>query len=451
MSITKARERVNNLLDDNSFVEIGALVKARSTDFNVNEADAPSDGVVTGYGLINGELVFVYSQDPDVLGGSVGEMHAKKIMNIYEKAIDMGAPIIGLIDSSGFRVQESVDTLEAFGQIYFMQSNAYGFIPQITMLFGECGGALSVLSKLSDFTFMEKSGAKLFVNSPNTITDNKTVDSSSADYQSEIGNVDFVCDESSIYTEVRNLVSIIPSNSSVPAIDVDVTDDLNRGVEIEERLTLPIDTMTATDQIVEALEQLSDDGFVVEVKKDFSEDVVTAFIKLNGGTIGAVANKAEKFTTDGLKKASEFVSTCDSLGIPILTITNSKGFVSTFETEKDGVSEIANLVFAYSNATVPKVNLLVGDAVGSSYMINNSKALGADIVYAWPNAKVSVMDPKKASEVMYGDDSKAAEYDKLQGDIENVASRGYIDSIINPVDTRKYLIGAFEMLYTKEA
>ena len=233
-------------------------------------------------------------------------------------------------------------------------------------------------------------------------------------------------------------------------MDVEVTDDLNRGVDIEERITLPIDAMAATDQIVEALEQLSDDGFVIEVKKDFSEDIVTAFIKLNGATIGAIANKEDKFTTDGLKKASDFVITCDSLGIPILTITNSKGFVSTFETEKDGVSEIANLVFAFSNATVPKVNLLVGDAVGSSYMIMNPKALGADIVYAWPEAKVSVMDSDKASEVMYGDASKAAEYDKLQGDIKNVASRGYIDSVIEPVDTRKYLIGAFEMLYTKE-
>ena len=213
MSNTKARERINNLLDDNSFVEIGALVKARSTDFNVNETETPSDGVVTGYGLINGELVFVYSQDPDVLGGSIGEMHAKKIMNTYDKAIDMGAPIIGLIDSSGFRVQESVDALEAFGQIYFMQSNAYGVVPQITMLFGECGGALSVLSKLSDFTYMEETSAKLFVNSPNTIADNKTVDSSSAKYQAEVGNVDFVLPETEIYTSVRNLISTIPSNS----------------------------------------------------------------------------------------------------------------------------------------------------------------------------------------------------------------------------------------------
>ena len=444
MSNTKARERINNLLDDNSFVEIGALVKARSTDFNVNETETPSDGVVTGYGLINGELVFVYSQDPDVLGGSIGEMHAKKIMNIYDKAIDMGAPIIGLIDSSGFRVQESVDALEAFGQIYFMQSNAYGVVPQITMLFGECGGALSVLSKLSDFTYMEETSAKLFVNSPNTIADNKTVDSSSAKYQAEVGNVDFVLPETEIYTSVRNLISTIPSNSSVPAVDVDVTDDLNRGVDIEEKVSNPIN----------AIKELSDDGFVIEVKKDFSEDIVTAFIKLNGATVGVVANKEfdgqNKFTTDGLKKASDFVITCDSLGLPILTLTNCEGFNSSFETEKDGVSEASNLVFAFSNATVPKVNLIVGKAVGSGYMIMNSKALGADMVYAWPKAKVSVMEPKKAAEVMYGDSSKVSEFDKLQGNIQNVAARGYIDSIIEPIDTRKYLIGAFEMLYTKE-
>ncbi len=332
-------------------------------------------------------------------------------------------------------------TLEAFGQIYFMQSNAYGFIPQITMLFGECGGALSVLAKLSDFTFMEKSNAKLFVNSPNTIAENKTVDSSSAEYQAEVGNVDFVCDEADIYTEARNLVSTIPSNSSVPAVDVEATDDLNRGVDIEDKISNPI----------EAIKELSDDAFVLEVKKDFSDDVVAAFIKLNGATVGVIANKEDKFTTDGLKKASDFAITCDSLGIPILTITNSTGFVSTFETEKDGVSEIGNLVFALSNATVPKVNLIVGDAIGSGYIVMNSKAMGADIAYAWPTARVSVMDPRKASEVMYGDDSKVSEYEKLQGNISNVAARGYIDSIINPVDTRKYLIGAFEMLYTKEA
>ena len=445
MSNTKARERIDNLLDDNSFVEIGALVKARSTDFNIQETDTPSDGVVTGYGLINGELVFVYSQDPDVLGGSIGEMHAKKIMNIYEKAIDMGAPIIGLIDSSGFRVQESVDALEAFGQIYFMQSNAYGIVPQITMLFGECGGALSVLSKLSDFTFMEEKNAKLFVNSPNTIPENKTVDSSSAEYQSKIGNVDFVYPETEIYTEVRNLVSTIPSNSAVPAVDVEATDDLNRPVEIENKIPNPI----------EVIKEISDDAFVIEVKKDFSKDIVTAFMKLNGATVGVVANKEfdgqNKLTTDGLKKASDFVITCDSLGIPILTLTNCEGFDSSFETEKDGVSEASNLVFAFSNATVPKVNLIVGKAVGSGYMVMNSKALGADMVYALPKARVSVMDAKKASEVMFGDESKVDEFDKVQGDINNVAARGYIDTIINPVDARKYLIGAFEMLYTKEA
>ncbi len=445
MSNTKARERIDNLLDDNSFVEIGALVKARSTDFNVNETGTPSDGVVTGYGLINGELVFVYSQDPDVLGGSIGEMHAKKIMNIYEKAIDMGAPIIGLIDSSGFRVQESVDALEAFGQIYFMQSNAYGIVPQITMLFGECGGALSVLAKLSDFTFMEETSAKLFVNSPNTIPENKTVDSSSPEYQSEIGNVDFVYPETEIFTEVRNLVSTIPSNSAVPAVDVEATDDLNRAVEIENKIANPI----------EVIRELSDDEFVIEVKKDFSKDIVTAFMKLNGATIGVVANKEfdgqNKFTTDGLKKASDFVITCDSLGLPILTLTNCEGFDSSFETEKDGVSEASNLVFAFSNATVPKVNLIVGKAIGSGYMIMNSKALGADMVYALPKARVSVMDAKKASEVMYGDSSKTDDFKKLQGSIQNVAARGYIDTIINAVDARKYLIGAFEMLYTKEA
>ena len=240
----------------------------------------------------------------------------------------------------------------------------------------------------------------------------------------------------------------MPSNSSVPAIDEDISDDLNREVAMAESLIVPIDV--ATCDPITALRDLSDDHFVIETRADFSKDIATAFIKLNGATIGVIANKEKKFTTDGLKKASEFVITCDSLGIPILTITNNAGFDTTFETEKDGVTEIANLTVAFANATVPKVNLIVGDATGTGYMVMNPKALGADIVYAWPEAKVSVMDSKRASEVMYGDASKAPEYDKLQGDINKVASRGYIDSIINPVDTRKYLIGAFEMLYTKE-
>lgn len=256
---TSARTRIEALLDDNSFVEIGALVTARSTDFNIKAIDTPSDGVVTGYGLINGRLVYVFSQDSSVLGGSVGEMHAKKISNIYDMALKMGAPVIGLVDSTGLRLQESVDGLEAFGSIYMKQSEASGVIPMVTAIFGNCGGALSVMANLSDFTFMEKDNAALFVNSPNAIDENRkeVCDTSAAKFQSEeAGNVDFVGTESEIISGIINLVSILPSNYEDEVL-ADCTDDLNRAA-------------TGFDSGLEdtklALTAISDDGFVVETK-----------------------------------------------------------------------------------------------------------------------------------------------------------------------------------------
>ena len=210
-----ARQRIESILDDNSFVEIGALVKARSTDFNIKTNDTPSDGVITGYGIVNGKLVYIYSQDASVIGGSVGEMHAKKIVNLYNMAMKTGAPVIGLVDSTGLRLQEAVDGLNAFGEIYLKQAMASGVIPMITAVFGSCGGGLSVVSSMGDFTFMEGEKAELFVNSPNAINENRkeVCDSASAKFQSESGTVDFVGTESEIFEGIRDLVSILPSNN----------------------------------------------------------------------------------------------------------------------------------------------------------------------------------------------------------------------------------------------
>lgn len=463
-----ARQRIENLLDDNSFVEIGAYVKARSTDFNINAKDTPSDGVITGYGVINGNLVYVYSQDSSVLGGSIGEMHAKKIVSLYDLAMKTGAPVIGLIDSTGLRLQESVDGLNAFGQIYMKQSLASGVIPQISAVFGNCGGGLSIVAGLSDFTFMEKNNAQLFVNSPNAIDENRkeVCDSASAQFQSETaGNVDFVGTEDEIIAGIRDLISIIPANNEDIAEDYDCEDDLNRataGIEV------------CFEDAGLALEHISDDGFVVETKKSFTPEMLTAFIKLNGATVGVVANRTKiydeamnvtaefdaKLTAKGCNKAAEFVNFCDAYSIPVLTLTNVNGFKATMCQEKNGAKATSKLVYAFANATVPKVNLIVGDAIGSAYVAMNSKATGADVVYAWPNAKVGMMDAKSAVSIMYADEiaagdatevinSKVAEYEALQGNVMAAAARGYVDSIVEPVDTRKYIIGAFEMLYSK--
>ncbi len=462
---SSSRARIESVLDENSFVEIGALVTARSTDFNIKAIDTPSDGVITGYGLINGRLVYVFSQDSSVLGGSVGEMHAKKIANIYDMALKMGAPVIGLVDSNGLRLQESVDGLEAFGNIYMKQTEASGIIPQITAVFGNCGGALSIMANLSDFTFMESEKAQLFVNSPNAIDENRkeVCDTASAKFQSEeAGNVDFVGTESDIISGIINLVSILPSNYEDEVI-AECTDDLNRAA-------------TGFDAGLEdtklGIQALSDDGFVVEVKENYAPEMLTAFIKLNGATVGVIANRTKvydddmnvvaeyepKLTANGCEKAAEFVYFCDDFSIPVLTLTNATGFKTCKCQEKRGAKATAKLTYAFASATVPKVNVITGEAFGSAYITMNSKATGADMVFALPTAKVGMMDAAAAAKIMYAkeieEDStvigeKTAEYAALQGDITKAASRGYIDNIIEPIDARKYIIGAFEMLYTK--
>jgi acetyl-CoA carboxylase carboxyltransferase component len=464
---TSSRTRIEAILDENSFVEIGALVTARSTDFNIKSIDTPSDGVITGYGLINGRLVYVFSQESSVLGGSVGEMHARKIANLYDMALKMGAPIIGLVDSTGLRLQESVDGLEAFGKIYTKQNEAMGVIPTITAIYGNCGGALSIMANLSDFTFMESEKAKLFVNSPNAINENREeiLNTASAKFQSEeAGNVDFVGTESEIAAGIINLVSILPSNYEDEVI-AECTDDLNRAATGFD---------TGLEDTKLALASISDDGFVVEVKSAYAKEMLTAFIKLNGATIGVVANRTKiydedmnvseefepKLTAKGCDKASEFVFFCDDFGIPVLTLTNATGFKTSKCQEKNGAKAASRLTYAFVGATVPKVNVIIGEAFGSAYITMNSKSIGADIVYALPTAKVGMMEAESAVKIMYAKEieegnaaeviaEKTAEYNALQGDVIKSASRGYIDSIIEPVDARKYIIGAFEMLYTK--
>ena len=337
MSTTsQASQRINALLDENSFVEIGGLVTARATDFNLKQTETPSDGVVTGYGLIDGNLVYVYSQDASVLNGSVGEMHAKKIVNIYELAMKMGAPVIGLIESAGLRLQEATDALNGFGEIYRSQALASGVIPQITAVFGSCGGGLALIPAMTDFAFMEKEKAKLFVNSPNALEGNEIsrCDTSAAAFQSEeTGLVDMAADEASVLAQIRQLVSILPANNSDLAW-TDCTDDLNRAcAQI---------TGCVGDTAI-ALSQIADDGLFVEVKQDYAKDMVAGFIRLNGATIGAVANRTEvcdengevvqKFdaaiSPNGAEKAAEFVNFCDAFDIPVLTLTNVTGFAAT--------------------------------------------------------------------------------------------------------------------------
>lgn len=462
-----ASKRINALLDDNSFVEIGGYVTARNTDFNLQHKEIPADGVITGYGVIDGNLVYVYSQDATVLNGALGEMHAKKIAKVYDLAMKMGAPVIGLIDCAGLRLQEATDALNGFGELYLKQTMASGVIPQITAIFGNCGGGLAIIPTLTDFTFMEEKNAKLFVNSPNALSENKSQDTAGADFQSkETGIVDFTGDEDAVIEQIRTLVNILPANNEDDNSYDECTDDLNRVCS---------DLANAKGDTSIALSNISDDNFFYEVKKSYTKDMVTGFIRLNGMTVGAVANRTEVYddemnltdsykpelTTNGCEKAAEFINFCDAFNIPVLTLTNVNGYKATVDEEKTIAKAVAKLTYAFANATIPKVNVVIGEAFGSAYLAMNSKSIGADIVYAWPDAKIGMMQAQSAVKIMYADEinnaddatklisEKSAEYEKLQSSALAAAKRGYVDDIIEACDTRKRIIAAFEMLYTK--
>lgn len=464
MSTTsKASQRIEALLDANSFVEIGALVTARATDFNLKQNETPSDGVITGYGVIDGNPVYVYSQDASVMNGSVGEMHAKKITKLYDLAMKTGAPVIGLIDSAGLRLQEATDALNAFGEIYMKQTLASGVIPQITAIFGSCGGGLGLFPTLTDFTFMEEKNAKLFVNAPNALDGNNITkcDSSSAKFQAEeSGIVDVVADEATILTQIRELIGFLPANNEDTCAFEECTDDLNR---------VNAELANCVGDTSVALSILADDNNFFEVKADYAKSMVTGFIRLNGNTIGCVANRTEVcdeegkavekydavLTKKGCEKAADFVNFCDAFGIPVLTLTNVKGYEATMCSEKGIAKAAAKLTYAFANATVPKVNVIIGKAYGTAYTVMNSKAIGADITMAWPTAEIGTMDAKLAAKIMYEGqgadviDAKATEYAALQTSVTSAAKRGYVDQVVEAADTRKYIIGAFEMLYTK--
>lgn len=466
MSSTKnslAMQRIAKLLDENSFVELGSLVTARSTDFNLTADKTPSDGVIVGHGLIDENLVFVYSQDASVLGGTIGEMHAKKIASVYDMAMKMGAPVIGLLDCAGVRLQESVDALEGMGQIYAKQTAASGVVPQISAVFGSCGGGLAVASALCDFTYMETEKGRLFVNSPDAIADNNVskCDTAKADFQAaNTGVVDAAGTEDEILAEIRELVTILPGcNEESGRVD-ECTDDLNRACESME-------SMKGDPRYF--LSEIADDHNFVETKKGYAKDMVTGFIRLNGMTVGAVANRSKVYDEEGntaeefdgtlsamgCKKAAAFVKFCDAFGIPVLTLTNVKGLKATACSEKNLAREMAALTYAFADATVPKVNVITGEAFGSAYVTMNSKAIGADMVYAWPEAEIGMMAADMAAKIMYTDadadtlKAKTEEYKELQSSPLSAAGRGYVDTIIEPADTRKYVIGAFEMLFTK--
>ena len=433
---TAVISKVVELLDPGSFMEMGERVSARYTEFYHPDSVLESDGVVTGYGTINGSLVFVYAQDNEVMGGTFGEQHGRKIVDIYEHALKAKAPVIGLLDCAGFRIEEGLDGLYQFAKLYRKQTEASSRIPQIVAVIGQCGGGMSIAAQLADFVYIEKDKGSIFVNPQavvsNAIGDNPFVEATD----------DGTFEWPEIVANIRRVVDILPSSSDFMPEILDVSDEeLNRSCDgIEDCL----------GNARGMLEELSDDGSFIECRSDVDHSMITAFIRLGGMPVGVVAcneyEGSKRLSAAGCNKAAKMIDLCTRFHIPLLTITDTDGYNTDSATEKFLPGAAERMVRALTASDVPKINLVTGSIVGSAYSMMNSKGLGADYVFMWEDANVSIVEPRQATEVIFG--KWSAELEKQFRDTQSsavaLARHGFADKVITPEDSRKYLIGALQ-------
>lgn len=466
-----ARERISALMDEGSFVEIDAFVTHRCNEFGMDCVEAPGEGVVTGYGTIDGRLVYVYAQDFTVMGGSLGEMHAKKICKVMDMAAKMGAPIIGLNDSGGARIQEGIDALSGFGDIFYRNTCNSGVIPQISVIMGPCAGGAVYSPAITDFIFMVEKTSQMFITGPQVIQsvtgeEVTAEDLGGAEVHSSVSGVAHfkASNEEECIAQIRKLLSYLPSNNLEEAPYEAPTDEINR---ISEKLTtiVPDESSKAYD-VKEVIAEVVDDADFFEIQKDFAKNIVIGFARMNGMSVGIVANQpnvmAGSLDIDSSDKAARFVRFCDAFNIPIVTFTDVPGYFPGVHQEKGGIIRHgAKLLYAFSEATVPKVNVIIRKAYGGAYIAMNSKNIGADIVMAWPTAEIAVMGPEGAANIIFKKEIKesadpiATRAEKIQEYRNKFASpyeaakRGYIDDVIEPDSTRPRIIAALEMLQSK--
>lgn len=466
-----ARERINYLLDDGSFVEVDAFVKHRCSNFNMANVEAPAEGVVTGYGTVDGRLVFVYAQDFTVIGGSLGEMHAKKICKVMDMAVKMGAPLIGINDSGGARIQEGVDALSGYGQIFFRNTRASGVIPQISVIMGPCAGGAVYSPALTDFIFMVDKSSQMFITGPQVI---KTVtgEEVSAEqlggamtHNSKSGVAHFMAkDEKECLDQVKKLLSFLPSNNMENPPETKTEDDLNRIVK--ELDTIIPDNPNKPYDMKDIITGIVDDGDFFEVQSNYAMNILTGYARINGRSIGIIANQPKVLAgcldINASDKAGRFIRTCDAFNVPILNLVDVPGFLPGTNQEYGGIIRHgAKMLYAYSEATVPKITMIVRKAYGGAYLAMCSKDLGADIVYAWPTAEIAVMGPEGAANIIFKKEiaSAANPAEERQSKINEyrdefatpyiAAQRGYVDDVIIPSESRQRLAAAFEMLQSK--
>ena len=465
-----ARERLHFLMDEGSFQEIGMLVAHRSTDFGMEKEKYPGDGVITGYGTINGRLVYVFSQDFTVFGGSLSETHAEKICKIMDLAIKNGAPVVGLNDSGGARIQEGVVSLGGYADIFYRNTMASGVVPQISAIMGPCAGGAVYSPAITDFILMVENTSYMFVTGPNVV---KTVThevvtseelGGATTHATKSGVTHFACaNEIAAIRNIKALLSYMPQNCEdrAPSLAYEVQNE----VRTELNTLLPENASTPYD-IREIIDHVIDAGSFLEVHKDFAENIVVGFARLAGRSIGIVANQpaflAGVLDIHSSTKAARFVRFCDSFNIPLLVFEDVPGFLPGTDQEWNAIiTNGAKLLYAFCEATVPRITVITRKAYGGAYDVMNSKHIGADMNYAWPTAEIAVMGAKGAAEIIFkreiskaeDKEAKWREMEQLYSDTfanpYRAAERGFIDEVIEPAETRIKLIQAFKMLENK--
>jgi acetyl-CoA carboxylase carboxyltransferase component len=452
-----ARERLEKLFDPDSFVELDMFVKHRCTNFGMETKDLPADGIVTGYGTVDGRLVYAYSQDFTVSGGSLGEQHAHKIWKVQDLALKMGAPCIGINDSGGARIQEAVDSLSGFAGIFFRNTAASGVIPQISVIMGPCAGGAVYSPAITDFIFMVKNTSQMFITGPSVI---KTVTGEEVSFEElggalahneKSGVAHFACeDEDDCFEKIRQLLSYLPGNNLETAPAAEPADDPDRQDEslnhiIPDQPNVPYDMKDVIGKIV-------DEGSFFEVQELFATNAIIGFARLDGRSIGIVANEpnvlAGCLDVNASDKIARFVRFCDAFNIPLLTFVDVPGFLPGVNQEHTGIIRHgAKMLYAYSEATVPKMTVITRKAYGGAYIAMCCHELGADQVMAWPSAEIAVMGPSGAANIIFRKDpDKEAKTEQYIEDFSTpyyAAERGYVDMVIEPKQTRPLLITAF--------
>ena len=463
-----ARERIEVLLDADSFEETGMFVEHRCTNFGMEDKKFAGDGVVTGHGTINGRLVFVYSQDFTILGGSLGEIHAKKICQLQDMAINAGAPIIGINDSGGARIQEGVDALGGYGEIFQRNVNASGVIPQISMIMGPCAGGAVYSPALTDFIFMVQGSSYMFVTGPEvvktvtgeTITQEKLGGSSVHTKISGVADLAFSNDIEALL-ELRRFINFLPLSNRHQAPHRATKDPADR-VDMSLNTLVPSHPNKPYD-MKELIERIVDEGDFFELQPTHAKNIITGFGYMEGSPVGFVANQpmnlAGCLDINASRKAARFIRFCDAFNIPIITLVDVPGFLPGANQEHSGIIKHgAKLLYAYAEATVPKITVITRKAYGGAYIVMNSKHLRGDVNYAWENAEIAVMGAEGAVEIVFKEDAKdpvkkQQKIDEYKNTVTSpfvAASRGYIDDIIQPQNTRWRICKALSFLKHKK-